>query len=266
MAIKYFIFGLIPLLAALFVSSCAPAGKTWEGSYKGDVKGESLTLMIEKENEASLSGTLNDGYQIFLFKAEAQGTAFTGTLSNAEQSIVLPVKGSLKGTALDLEMEIQGEKISAVLEKNMGDVAQKNEATSEDTDKEASGKEERETRSSGKERDPRLVGTWEYQENRSDPFGGSTFNQRMVFFADGGFGDGGSDASVSGGGGSGLSTDNTVTRIPNVSWHSEGKNIYFTGTDENGRTQTEKLGRYHIENGAMLITSDNGKKVLFYKK
>lgn len=264
MAIKYFLFGLLPLLSILSVSSCTPAGKTWEGSYKGSVKGESLTLLIEKENEASLSGTLNDGYQIFLFKAEARETSFEGTVSNADQSILLPVKGTLNGTTIDWEMDVQGEKISVMLEKNTGDVAGESKTESETEEK--SETQEREPASSGKERDPRLVGTWEYQENRSDPFGGSTFNQRMVFFADGGFGDGGSDASVSGGGGSGLSTDNTVTRIPNVSWYSEGKNIYFTGTDENGRTQTEKLGRYHIENGAMLITSDNGKKVLFYKK
>lgn len=239
-------FILLFAMTTLFTSACGPAAPKWKGSYSGSVNGEALTLNITEETGNALKGDLYDGYQTFTFAATATGDNFTGTAASATAKISIPVKGSLKGNTITLDMTVGSNQISATLEKQAAATTTTTTATSD-------------------QKDPKVVGTWEYQENRSDPMGSSTYSERMVFFADGSFGSGGSSAGFSGGGGSASSGSSKVEKIPGITWFTRDKAIYLTAV-QNGQTQTEKLGKYFIENGAMLITADNGKKVLFYKK
>ncbi len=242
---------LVLILQLATWTACSQSGsvKKWQGEYSGKVEGESLVLTLLESSPTTVTGSLYDGYQTFSLEAQTAEKLLTGTLSSEAAQVTLPMRGTLTETGIDIELDVNGTTVSASLSKGISLEPSTSTAPSP----------------SGTERDPKVVGTWEYQENRSDPFGGSTFSQRMVLFGDGSVGDGGSDAGFSGSGGSAMSGDRSVAKIPNVSWYTSNRNLYFSGT-ENGQTQTEKLGRYHIEQGAMLITTDNGQKVLFYKK
>ncbi|MDX1908069.1 MAG: hypothetical protein SF053_13620 [Bacteroidia bacterium] len=243
------------LLILIWNHGCTPPAPTWAGTYTGTASGEPLTLTITPGDGKILTGKLDDGYQAFDFEAVTKGDSFIGKATLAQNNILVPFTGARNAETLTGTLTVQGQQIAVTLQKQADNSPADPAAPPQDTPPTAS----RETR------DPALAGTWEYQENRSDPFGGSSFNQRMVLFADGGFGDGGSDASVSGGGGSGLSTDNTVTRIPGVTWYTRGSDLYLTAT-QNGKTETEKLGKYFIQGGNMMITTDDGRKILFYRK
>jgi hypothetical protein len=47
-----------------------------------------------------------------------------------------------------------------------------------------------------------------------------------------------------------------------VQWYTQGQHIWISGS-ENGQTQTVDLGRYYVEGNHLLITGNNGKRMLF---
>lgn len=116
--------------------------------------------------------------------------------------------------------------------------------------------------------DQNLVGKWVneqiYNSGSGDSFFGGTTTQSLIFYADGSLSDGGSSTTVSGSNYYGSSSDKGASpAIPNVSWYAQNQHIFIKDAVSG---QTVDLGKYYIENGALLITGNNGKKLLFRKK
>jgi len=118
------------------------------------------------------------------------------------------------------------------------------------------------------QRDPQVVGTWMHESVTSlGSSGDQTFIQKqelMTFGEDGSLTYGGSKTSV--GGNMSDYSEEAGSEIPDVVWHTEGNSIYLTAKDKSGKQETAKMGTYYIENGKMLVTSDNGTKLVFVKQ
>ena len=97
--------------------------------------------------------------------------------------------------------------------------------------------------------------------------GDQTFIQKqelMTFGEDGSLIYGGSKTSV--GGNMSDYSEQAGGEIPNVVWHTKENCIYLTAKDKSGKQETAKLGKYYIEDGKMLITSDDGTKLVLLKQ
>jgi hypothetical protein len=118
------------------------------------------------------------------------------------------------------------------------------------------------------QRDPEVVGTWMHESVSSlGSSGDQTFIQKqelMTFGEDGSLTYGGSKTSV--GGNMSDYSEESGSEIPDVVWHTEDNSIYLTAKDKSGKQETAKMGTYYIENGKMLVTSDNGTKLVFVKQ
>jgi hypothetical protein len=86
----------------------------------------------------------------------------------------------------------------------------------------------------------------------------------LVFLADGRVSDGGSRTVVGGSDFSGSSSGGGNGIVEGLTWHTENQQLYLTAT-ENGKTQTECLGKYGFHENAMMITAQDGTKLLFYR-
>jgi hypothetical protein len=86
----------------------------------------------------------------------------------------------------------------------------------------------------------------------------------LILLADGRVADGGSRTVVGGSGWSGSSGGSATGVVDGVYWFTENKKLYLQA-DQNGKTEVQSLGKYYIENNRLLITADNGNKVLFYR-
>jgi hypothetical protein len=110
-----------------------------------------------------------------------------------------------------------------------------------------------------------LHGKWikseTYNSGYGDNYMGSTYTQSMTFFSDGGMGDGGSSATMSGNNYSGSSSGEGSGRLPGVGWYAIKNNLYLIAFAE-GKWQSVHLGTWYAENNALLITGANGEKQL----
>jgi uncharacterized pyridoxamine 5'-phosphate oxidase family protein len=52
--------------------------------------------------------------------------------------------------------------------------------------------------------------------------------------------------------------------VDGVYWFTENKKLYLQAV-QNGKTEVQALGKYYMENNHLLITAENGGKVLFYR-
>ena len=122
---------------------------------------------------------------------------------------------------------------------------------------------------SGATHDPMVVGKWVQESNYSSGYGDNAFAgmsiQSIIFYADGTIADGGSRAMISGSNYGGDSGNSQQQAIKGVSWYTKTQQLYLVAT-ENGKTETVLLGKYYIEKGAMLLTGQNGKKILLQKR
>lgn len=118
------------------------------------------------------------------------------------------------------------------------------------------------------QRDPEVVGTWMHESVTSlGSSGDQTFIQKqelMTFGEDGSLTYGGSKTSV--GGNMSDYSEEAGSAIPDVVWHTKENSIYLTAKDKSGKQETAKMGTYYMEDGKMLITSDNGTKMVLVKQ
>ena len=116
--------------------------------------------------------------------------------------------------------------------------------------------------------DPEVVGTWMHETvNSLGSSGDQTFIQKqelMTFGEDGSLTYGGSKTTV--GGNMSDYSEQAGSAIPNVFWHTKENCIYLTAKDKSGKQETAKMGKYYIENGKMLITSDDGTQLVLVKQ
>ena len=256
-----FLFSLL-LLSSVFNVSISQ--NPFSGTYNGKYNGDNIVLMLQNSNSNSLIGKMTDSQQSYEVIATSKDNQIQGKAVEKNLNLTFILNGQLVGSQLNMRMtlELTGQKqiLDVVFVKQNNTVSATKPATTMPPQKVKF--------PNSAMHDPNLVGMWTksetYNSGSGDNFMGSNFEQSMVFFADGSVGEGGSRASMSGSNYSGY-TEGGARALPNVYWYNIGNQLYIY-TTENGQTASTHLGKYYIENGAMLITGVNGQKVLLQKK
>ncbi len=249
-------------LILLLFSTMAPslAGQNaFVGEYNGQYNSDPVQMTLKSAGGAALTGELNDGSNVYAVTATAAGNTLTGKAVEPSLNLTFALKGVLAGAqlTLDLTFSLLGQTNTQSIVLTKKGAASAPAAPSAPT-----------TAAPGK-RDRAVVGTWTKETHTNSGSGSNsayaTTVQGLTFKADGTLRDEGARTVTGGSNFSGDTGTSAAKDVPGTTWYTENQNIYLTVT-ENGKTQTVKLGRYFIENGKMLITGDNGKKELFYKK
>lgn len=246
------------IATALLLLGSQGAGADLAGSYVGDSGGDPVQLQVQQQG-TRLSGVMADSQQSYAFEATLSGDTLVGTATESSLGVVFAVSGTASEAALDLTLtlEVQGQRAEQAL--HLVRTQTSASAPAADT-----------ALPSGANRDPNLVGRWvhesQYQSGSGDSYFAGSSSQAIVFLRDGGVADGGSSVSVSGNDYFGNSDGNASTAAaPNVRWHTQNQHVYLVGS-ENGQTQSVDLGRYFIEDGHLLLTGNNGKRMLFSRQ
>jgi hypothetical protein len=245
------------LLFPLFLTAQNFAGN-WQGTYNNDV----ITLQLASGDGKNWNGSMHDSQQQYTVSATSNGNELTGTAKEKSLGLTFQLKAVIKQGVLHLDLSVLGVAMPTVLLQRTGgtDAGKTKPTVANATAMPALPANAR--------HDPQLVGTWKREENYQSGYGrdgGYASNAYMAFNADGTMTDLGSTTVVGGNNFSGRSQSGGAGVVPGVKWYSDNKMLFLVAT-EGGKTQTVKLGRYHIEQGAMLITTDNGQKALFYKQ
>lgn len=257
---------LFTLVLATFWAG-AMAQNPFVGTFTGMANGDNISLTLQTTSANTLVGKMKDSQQTYDVNATTNGVKMEGTAIEKTLGLTFFLNGTLQNNRLAMSMtiEVLGQKQAMQVEFTKQGGISSAAKVSEPTPQYAKPK----MPVNGKI-DPNLVGKWANEQMYNSGSGGNFFGgsttQSLIFFADGSLSDGGSSATVSGSNYYGNSTDKGQSApLPNVSWYVQNQHIFIIAT-ENGQTQTVDLGKYYIENGAMLITGNNGKKLLFQKK
>lgn len=257
---------ILVLLSSAFCS-LSLAQNPFIGTYTGVLNGDNIKLILQTSANNTLVGKMTDSQQVYEVNATSNGSKMNGTAVEKTYNLTFQLNGTLKDNHLLMNMtiEILGQK----QDMQVDFTRQGTSSSASKVAEQAPQYNKPKMPSSGKI-DPNLVGKWvseqHYNSGSGDNFFGSSSTQSLIFFADGSLSDGGSSVSVSGSNYYGNSSDKgQPTSLPNVSWYVQNQHIFIIGS-ENGQAQTVDLGKYYIENGAMLITGNNGKKLLLQKR
>ena len=236
----------------------------FSGTYNGKYNGDNIVLMLQNSNNNALVGKMTDSQQNYEVVATGKDNQIQGKAVEKNLNLTFILNGQLVGNQLNMQMtlELNGQKqvLDVVFMKQDKVISTIAPSTTTPSQKVKF--------PNGSSHDPNLVGMWTksetYNSGSGDNFMGSNFEQSMVFFADGSLGEGSSRASISGSHYSGY-TEGGARALPSVYWYNIGNQLYIY-TTENGQTASTHLGKYYIENGAMLITGVNGQKMLLQRK
>jgi hypothetical protein len=242
------------LIVLLFLSTSL-AAQTFTGKYSGTYESYPVVMRLSSEDHTNYTGELNDSQNTYQVKAISQGNTITGSCTEMSMNIALDLTGILEGDKLSLKLSILGIELNMVLQKE----GQTQPATSVVSGSAAP--------KDNKYRDPAVTGKWVRQENYNSGYGQSgsmSSETSMIFLADGRVAEGGSRTVVGGADFSGSSAAQGQGIIEGLIWWTENNQFYLQ-ISKDGQTETQKLGRYYIENNNMLITTDDGTKVLFYR-
>ena len=247
--------------------SIGTAQNPFIGTFIGVLNGDNITLVLQSSTQNVLTGIMQDSQQTYVVNGTSNGPKMVGTAVEKTMNLTFQLNGTITENHLlmNLTVEILGQKQAMQVDFMKQGAA--NSAAK--VDKQTPPYNAPKIPSGGKI-DPNVVGKWineqHYNSGSGGNFMGSTTTQSLIFFADGSMSDGGSSAMVSGSNYYGNSSDNgQPIPLPNVRWYVQNQHIFIIGT-ENGQTQTAYLGKYYIENGAMLITGNNGQKLLLQKR
>jgi hypothetical protein len=247
------------LLPALLFAATALqlTAQDFSGTYTGTYNGDAVTLQLKTTGTNQYTGTVNDSHLTYDVAAAATGNTLKGTCTEKTQQLTLQLAGVLNGAQLSLKLSL----LTAVIDFELTKTGAKASTT---TPPAATPQPKA---PAGTQQDPAVVGRWTRQSNYNSGGGqaGSMSSENsMIFYADGRLADGGSRVVTSGDGWGGSSSDQGKGVLPGVIWYTKDKQLYLQAT-ENGKTETQLLGKYYIENNNMLITAQDGTKVLFYK-
>lgn len=246
----------ILLFTTMFVTSNAQ----WTGSYEGVLNGDKILVTLVQSGKDKISGEMSDSYQKFKITGDVNGNRMAGDAVEQTLGLKFALLGEIKGNSIDFKLVanilgLKSETPFAVTKIKATSSAKGVENTQKST-----------VSAKGQTRDQRITGRWtkneSYNSGYGDNFMGANFSQSIFFLEDGGIADGGSNASISGSNYSGRSSGKGNTQaVPGATWYTKDNQLFISYTN-NGQTQTESLGKYYIENGKMLLTLANGKKVL----
>ncbi|MCE2821298.1 MAG: hypothetical protein LW693_02610 [Saprospiraceae bacterium] len=239
------------ILIALFAISSI-FSQSFAGKYNGVYQSEPVVLTLVASDGGAYSGVLDDSHNKYDVTARGQGGELTGQARESSLGLTLQLRGALKGNQLALKLGIMGVELPIDLYREGGGEVPARQPVST---------------VSGRQRDQALVGSWTSQSNyNSGGFGQGSMSSEstLILLADGRVADGGSRTVVGGSGWSGSSGGSATGVVDGVYWFTENKKLYLQA-DQNGKTEVQSLGKYYIENNRLLITADNGNKVLFYR-
>lgn len=255
----------IPLIVMLpFVRLLAQTSDPVAGHYTASLNEDPLTLILEQQSGDTYTGTMKDSYQTYTMNLRRSGNMITGTATEASLGLQFEVSGQIQGVQLPLRftVDFMGEKTTMDIAfsktgpvaspvsggpPSLSDIVFPSDAT----------------------HPGEIMGTWAkeemYQSGYGDNFMGAGFTQSMTFLPNGRLADGGSAAYMSGSHYSAQSGGQGDGVIPGLAWYTIGNQIYLLAM-ENGQTQTLHLGKYYVENNHMLITGNNGEKILLSRR
>ncbi len=247
--------------------SVGTAQNPFIGTFTGVLNGDNITLLLQSSTQNILTGKMQDSQQTYEVNGTSNASKMVGTAVEKTMGLTFQLNGTITGNHLlmNLTIEVLGQK----QEMQVDFVKQGAVNSASKVDKQTPQYNTPKMPFGGKI-DPNVVGKWvneqHYNSGSGGNFMGSTTTRSLIFFADGSMSDGGSSATVSGSHYYGNSTDNGQPKpLPNMRWFVQNQHIFIVGM-ENGQTQTADLGKYYIENGAMLITGNNGQKLLLQKR
>jgi len=229
--------------------------QSFAGRYNGFYQGEPVVLTLTAAGGGVYSGLLDDSNNKYNVSGRVQGSVLSGQAQEASLGLTLQLRGELKGNHLSLKLSILGTEIPVELDR---------ENTAAD-----SGRSDTPAGNpvAAKQHDQALVGSWTSQSNyNSGGYGQGSMSSEstLILLADGRVADGGSRTVVGGSGWSGSSGGAATGVVDGVYWFTENKKLYLQAV-QNGKTEVQALGKYYMENNHLLITAENGSKVLFYR-
>lgn len=247
------------LLVVLIACSTTVDAET----YVGEIGGDRVQMDIELDGNA-VRGSMRDSHQHYAIEGTLANDELQATATEATTGVVFQLRGTRLSDALDLRVtpELLGEisEQPLYLTRTDGSSAMDGRAA-------AGAAATAPGALADGERDPALIGRWihesNYQSGSGDSFFAANTRQSMLLLADGRVLNGGADVSVSGDNYFGQSAGAGGGEA-DIRWTTRDNHIYFSGT-ENGVAQTVDVGRYYVENGRMLITGNNGTKLLLTK-
>lgn len=240
-------------LILLHISSVK--AQDFSGTYNGIYNGDPVVLTLASAGSNTYKGTLNDTHLTYEVAAQATGKNLKGTCSEKSMGLSLEMTGILNGSTLSLNLSMMGAEIAVELKK--AGAAPKPATAAASTQPKLP---------AGAQHDPALIGRWVRQSNYNSGYGQGSMSSEsvMILLADGRLSDGGSRTVTSGSDWSGTSSQEGSGVVEGVLWYNKGKQLFLQVT-ANGKTETQLLGSYYIEHNNMLVTGQDGTKVLFYR-
>ena len=232
----------------------------WSGTYYGVVNGDNIVVTLEQEGDI-LTGSMQDSYQTYFVQGTVDGQEFVGTAT--ESSLFLE---------FDLYATKVGNRLECTLAYGEGEERLENAFSVEKEGARDNGSSAAETAvssdipfPSGATFPAALQGTWvqneTYNSGYGDNFMGANFSQSMTFYSDGTLSEGASSASMSGSDYYGQSGGEGSGKLEGIGWYAKQKNLYVIVFAEGSWTSV-LLGSWYTENNHLLITGENGNKLL----
>ena len=254
---------IIQLSTFLIIANTSIAQNVWIGKFSGEVNGDPAVMDLFSDGVNKVKGTLHDSEQNFDLAGDVTGNRMALDAVEKKLGMTFVLLGELKGNSAELKLmiELNGQmnETSFVLTK------QSTNNVKIGTPKTTSTGITYKQLPMGSKLDPKIVGKWTknetYNSGSGSNFMGANFSQSLVFLADGSLAEGGSNASMSGSNYSGQSSGNGNSELEGISWYVKGTKLYLS-IEQNGQKQEVPLGKYFIENNNMLITGENGEKLL----
>ena len=242
---------------------------SFEGTYSGQLNGDPVKLILQKLDSKQYKGSMEDSQQKFIINADLKASQLVGFAN--EESIGLSFQFIAKMNQHQINVSLFSAEIGMTeplvfdLQKNQ----QQTVSNSSDQPGEKISTKPLDFKFPKEaQHNQELSGIWRKEDQYNSGFGdnymGASSSQKLILYSNGSVADGGSQTTISGSNYLGQS-EGTFQALPNVFWYNVSNQLYLVSIEE-GKTNTVHLGKYYIENGAMLITSSNGTKSLFYKE
>jgi hypothetical protein len=237
------------------------AQNAFVGTYYGVANGDNLVLTLQNSINNSVTGKLKDSQQTYTIDAKTSSNQLTGTAKEATLNLTFTLVGTLNASQLTIDFSLLGQLAMSVVFTKQGATNTHLQVSSTASNKVSNnpfkGKIDR-----------RIVGTWKHEEHYSSGsgsnYGGGSTVSYLSFNEDGTMTDEGRRSMVSGSNYSGDTGKSAAKVVEGVYWYSENSQIYLYVT-EGGKNQSVLLGKYYIEGNSMLVTGQNGKKMLYQR-
>lgn len=232
----------------------------WSGTYYGRVNADDIVMTLEQSGDI-VTGSMQDSYQSFFIEGTVNGQEFIGSATESSLYLEFEFTATKVGNRLHCVLAIgEGderlENAFTVLKEGESETSGSVSETPVDADIPFP---------SGATFPVALQGTWvqneSYNSGYGDNFMGANFSQSMTFYSDGTLSEGASSASMSGSNYSGQSSGEGSGKLAGVGWYAKQKNLYLIVFNEGSWTSV-LLGSWYAENNNLLITGENGNKLL----